>query len=227
MQGFPRPPDPQVTLANWRTSPFNRWAFHHVREIVPSADILFVDRTRGIVVAKVWSQALPLDRERIALTMRAVAGIVGGQDVRGIDRDVVVSMSLPDLNVERVSLRIVLNLHGASPLPADRLGDHQHAIRLVPASHAEKTIRDRLPTVDSPALNLAPPSPARRLCRARHPHSFGANAFDCGRDESAGPASPPEWTRRRLLDVRPTPKGSPKMDGRWRIPAPAESTITI
>jgi CubicO group peptidase (beta-lactamase class C family) len=29
----------QVTLANWRTAPFNRWAFHHVREIVPSADI--------------------------------------------------------------------------------------------------------------------------------------------------------------------------------------------
>lgn len=32
-------PEGQVTLANWRTSPFNRWAFHHVREIVPSADI--------------------------------------------------------------------------------------------------------------------------------------------------------------------------------------------
>ncbi len=29
----------QATLANWRTAPFNRWAFHHVREIVPSADI--------------------------------------------------------------------------------------------------------------------------------------------------------------------------------------------
>ena len=29
----------QVTLANWRSSPFNRWAFHHVRELVPSADI--------------------------------------------------------------------------------------------------------------------------------------------------------------------------------------------
>jgi len=28
-----------VTLANWRTAPFNRWAFHHVRELVPSADI--------------------------------------------------------------------------------------------------------------------------------------------------------------------------------------------
>jgi CubicO group peptidase (beta-lactamase class C family) len=28
-----------ATLANWRSSPFNRWAFHHVRELVPSADI--------------------------------------------------------------------------------------------------------------------------------------------------------------------------------------------
>jgi hypothetical protein len=39
MHGFPPAPEGQVTLANWRTSPFNRWAFHHVREIVPSADI--------------------------------------------------------------------------------------------------------------------------------------------------------------------------------------------
>src|SRR5213075_80432 len=29
----------QVTLANWRAAPFNRWAFHHVRELIPSADI--------------------------------------------------------------------------------------------------------------------------------------------------------------------------------------------
>jgi CubicO group peptidase (beta-lactamase class C family) len=29
----------QVTLANWRSAPFNRWAFHHVRELIPSADI--------------------------------------------------------------------------------------------------------------------------------------------------------------------------------------------
>src|ERR687896_19826 len=29
----------QVTLANWRTAPFSRWAFHHVRGLVPSADI--------------------------------------------------------------------------------------------------------------------------------------------------------------------------------------------
>ncbi|HEV2097334.1 MAG TPA: serine hydrolase [Stellaceae bacterium] len=39
MNGFPPSPESQVTLANWRTPPFNRWAFQHVREIVPSADI--------------------------------------------------------------------------------------------------------------------------------------------------------------------------------------------
>ncbi|MGH7074342.1 MAG: serine hydrolase domain-containing protein [Stellaceae bacterium] len=39
MTGFPPPIDSQVTLANWRKPPFNRWAFHHVREIVPSVEI--------------------------------------------------------------------------------------------------------------------------------------------------------------------------------------------
>ena len=28
-----------VTLENWRTSPFSQWAFHHVREVVPTAEI--------------------------------------------------------------------------------------------------------------------------------------------------------------------------------------------
>lgn len=39
MNTFPPAADAQVTLANWRTHPFNRWAFHHVSEIVPSATI--------------------------------------------------------------------------------------------------------------------------------------------------------------------------------------------
>ncbi len=39
MQGFPPRREGQVTLGNWRVPPFNKWAFHHVREIVPSADI--------------------------------------------------------------------------------------------------------------------------------------------------------------------------------------------
>jgi len=39
MQGSPPPASAQVTLANWREAPFSRWAFHHVREIVPTARI--------------------------------------------------------------------------------------------------------------------------------------------------------------------------------------------
>jgi len=39
MQGFPPTPETQVTLENWRNPPFSRWAFQHVRELVPSADI--------------------------------------------------------------------------------------------------------------------------------------------------------------------------------------------
>jgi CubicO group peptidase (beta-lactamase class C family) len=39
MDGFPARPESQVTLANWRTAPFNQWAFHHVRELLPTADI--------------------------------------------------------------------------------------------------------------------------------------------------------------------------------------------
>ena len=30
---------PIATLANWREAPYNRWAFHHVRELIPSANI--------------------------------------------------------------------------------------------------------------------------------------------------------------------------------------------
>lgn len=44
MTGFPPPPDQLVTLSNWRTPPFNRWAFNHVSELVPSA---FVRSTTG------------------------------------------------------------------------------------------------------------------------------------------------------------------------------------
>jgi CubicO group peptidase (beta-lactamase class C family) len=39
MSGFPSAEADQVTLANWRTAPCSKWAFQHVREIVPSADI--------------------------------------------------------------------------------------------------------------------------------------------------------------------------------------------
>lgn len=39
MQGSPPPPDKRATLANWQRPPFNRWAFAHVRELIPTARI--------------------------------------------------------------------------------------------------------------------------------------------------------------------------------------------
>lgn len=39
MEGFPPSPKNLVTLANWRTAPYSAWAFHHVREILPTAEI--------------------------------------------------------------------------------------------------------------------------------------------------------------------------------------------
>lgn len=39
MQGFPPAEAERATLANWRDAPWSGWAFHHVREIVPSAEI--------------------------------------------------------------------------------------------------------------------------------------------------------------------------------------------
>jgi CubicO group peptidase (beta-lactamase class C family) len=39
MAGFPPAPESQVTLANWQDPPFNRWAFRHMRELIPSHPI--------------------------------------------------------------------------------------------------------------------------------------------------------------------------------------------
>ena len=39
MQGFPPAKPNRASLANWRKAPYCHWAFHHVREIIPSAEI--------------------------------------------------------------------------------------------------------------------------------------------------------------------------------------------
>jgi CubicO group peptidase (beta-lactamase class C family) len=39
MTGFPPAPDARVTLDNWQDPPFNRWAFRHMRELIPSQPI--------------------------------------------------------------------------------------------------------------------------------------------------------------------------------------------
>ncbi|MFN8126620.1 MAG: serine hydrolase [Candidatus Nanopelagicales bacterium] len=39
MQGSPPGPDERVTLGNWQRAPYNRWAFAHLRELVPTQQI--------------------------------------------------------------------------------------------------------------------------------------------------------------------------------------------
>ena len=39
LMGGPPDADGQVTLANWRRAPFNKWSFTHIRELIPSAAI--------------------------------------------------------------------------------------------------------------------------------------------------------------------------------------------
>jgi hypothetical protein len=65
MHGFPPAAGSQVTLANWRTPPFSRWAFQHVRELVPSAEIASdASRVRPLAAAPA---ALDID-EQLAAT---------------------------------------------------------------------------------------------------------------------------------------------------------------
>jgi CubicO group peptidase (beta-lactamase class C family) len=67
----PFPPAQRVTLANWQDPPFNRWAFQHVRELIPTARI-----SRGSGPA--W--ALPRDERDI-----------GGLSFRSGDRELTVA----------------------------------------------------------------------------------------------------------------------------------------
>jgi CubicO group peptidase (beta-lactamase class C family) len=63
MEGFPPAPRAQVTLENWRLAPFNSWAFHHVREFIPSADIPHdPDGVRAL-------KAAPQNLDRLAVQM--------------------------------------------------------------------------------------------------------------------------------------------------------------
>jgi hypothetical protein len=63
MQGFPPAEQDLVTLANWRSAPFSRWAFHHVRELVPSADIAHdPHRVRALPVRSMELEELQLDQ---------------------------------------------------------------------------------------------------------------------------------------------------------------------
>src|SRR5690348_18347734 len=48
MTGFPPAPEAQVTLANCQDPPYSRWAFRHMRELIPSHPIPAAGPAGGI-----------------------------------------------------------------------------------------------------------------------------------------------------------------------------------
>jgi len=76
MQGFPPEAAGQVTLANWRASPFNRWGFHHVRELIPTADIAHDPDRQSKFVVEPGNFEMPWFRDFLTKTDTDALAIV-------------------------------------------------------------------------------------------------------------------------------------------------------
>jgi hypothetical protein len=75
MNGFPPGLNSLVTLDNWQTPPFNRWAFQHMREIIPSQPIRRgVGPVRDLPAAQ---RPVNLDDVAVALTDGSSGTIAG------------------------------------------------------------------------------------------------------------------------------------------------------
>jgi CubicO group peptidase (beta-lactamase class C family) len=74
MAGFPPSPEGGVTLENWQQPPFNRWAFQHLREIIPTQRIARGPRAKALA-----RRETPPGLDDIAVTrLGAGAPTVGG-----------------------------------------------------------------------------------------------------------------------------------------------------
>jgi CubicO group peptidase (beta-lactamase class C family) len=71
MIGFPPALDDRWSLANWQSAPHNRWAFQHLREVVPTARV-----GRGSTVAQPFPVASPLDEQQVVWRFDGSSGTV-------------------------------------------------------------------------------------------------------------------------------------------------------
>jgi CubicO group peptidase (beta-lactamase class C family) len=62
MTGFPVAPESLVTLANWQDPPFNRWAFRHLREVIPTQRIAAAPRAEALPADPRQVLGVPLER---------------------------------------------------------------------------------------------------------------------------------------------------------------------
>ena len=99
MQGFPPEPSSLVTLANWQDAPNQRWAFRHMRELMPThpipargvarplpvshapvgdVEVLRVDGSTGTVdsvLADTWTDALVILHDGLVIDERYLSGM--------------------------------------------------------------------------------------------------------------------------------------------------------
>jgi CubicO group peptidase (beta-lactamase class C family) len=95
MAGFPPPPESRVTLANWQDPPFNRWAFRHMRELIPS---------QPIPAGRGPAQPLPASHTRLGnLPVRRPGGCQGtlADVIAATDTDAFLVLHDGELVVER------------------------------------------------------------------------------------------------------------------------------
>ncbi len=80
MQGFPADREHQVSLANWRQAPWSAWAFHHVRELIPTAEIRHNPSDRwSLEEAPVNLGGISIDLDRSGVM--SIAGFIDAMQV--------------------------------------------------------------------------------------------------------------------------------------------------
>ncbi len=78
MAGFPPAVADRVTLANWQDPPFNRWAFRHMRELIPSHPIPAGWRPALLPVADAGLELGAVSVARLDGSTATVAEVLGG-----------------------------------------------------------------------------------------------------------------------------------------------------
>ena len=69
MQRYPPAPEMQVTLANWREPALSRWAFSHVRQIMPTAPIAAPEQPADMQHAIQYLSALDVSMGAAPVTL--------------------------------------------------------------------------------------------------------------------------------------------------------------
>lgn len=76
MAGFPPRPDSVVTLENWQQPPFNRWAFQHLRELIPTQRIARGTKKKALVRCENSPGLDDIDVVRLGAGPPTVGGIL-------------------------------------------------------------------------------------------------------------------------------------------------------